>query len=327
MSVTVYGAGGAGINLTRQIAAQVQGDAKNIFSQVDANFVYVDTSESNLAKNGIDKDAVFLFEGVDGSGKVRAENHVIIAKSTLKILQAHKPGTFNIVVCSASGGSGSVIGHSLVAELRKQGEQVVVLIVGSTGSHIEIANTLKTLKSLDKLAHDLSSPIVAHYLENSPGRKRSDVDHNVIGAALMLLMLFGSRHEELDSADLRHWLTYKALGAELIILQFASSPERYEALEDILSVATLALPDVDTSLSPKPSYHTVGLLNKAWTEHPAKFIGTTPVHYALSPAPVVAATKALQALLTEVEQQLGARVRRDSLVKDSDVATDNGLIL
>ena len=117
-NTVVFSCGGAGINIGRQAAA-----VSNEFSE-------------HLRKPGINRDKVFLFEGIDGSGKVRAENHKAIGKSVLKILEQFKPGKFNIIVNSASGGSGSIIGHSILAELKKRGEQVVMILIGSTASHI-----------------------------------------------------------------------------------------------------------------------------------------------------------------------------------------------
>ena len=191
MSTTIYAVGGCGINIGRQAAA-----VSNEFSEHDVFFV--DTSESNLRKPGINRDKVFLFEGIDGSGKVRAENHKAIGKSVLKILEQFKPGKFNIIVNSASGGSGSIIGHSILAELKKRGEQVVMILIGSTASHIEIENTVKTLKSLDALADKVGSPVVMHYLENSATLDRKSIDANAAGAITMLLALFAGVHDELD---------------------------------------------------------------------------------------------------------------------------------
>lgn len=322
--VAIYCTGGAGINignLLSQAPLSNQGFAT-------PQLYYIDTSDSNLRRTKIDMEQVFLFENVDGSGKVRAENHAVISKNILKIIQSFPPTTFNIIVCSASGGSGSVIGHSLAVELRKRGEQVIMVIVGTTGSHIEIENTMKSLKSLDSMAEKMNKPVVVHYLENSESTPRHRVDAQAVEALVMLLGLFSGQHRELDTADLKNWLNHPKLDPQLVSLHFAVTQEAYDCIGEVTTLATLARPEMNTTMTPVPAYQAVGFVPDEWTSEKARvpLIGNEPINYAIGPDLISEIAKSLKKRLDESTARLSARVRRDSL-HDSSEASGDGIIL
>lgn len=95
-----YMAGGTGINIAKQLAAQIKKLDLSIAAQVE--IVLIDTSESNLS--GQKDSSVYLLKGLDGSGKIRKENHQAISRAALNILEKHQPGDLNIVVSSLAGG-------------------------------------------------------------------------------------------------------------------------------------------------------------------------------------------------------------------------------
>jgi cell division GTPase FtsZ len=169
-NVTIYASGGAGINIVGSLPqAGDQGLAK-------AMCYAIDTSKSNLRDSKFSADNLYLFPDVDGSGKVRAENHVLIAKNTKSILQKFKPSAFNIVVSSGGGGSGGVIAGSIVSELMSEDIPVISIVIGSTNSQIEVDNTIKTLKTYDAIAKKYGAPVVVHLLENSLQSSRKMID-------------------------------------------------------------------------------------------------------------------------------------------------------
>mgnify|MGYP001176795926 CR=1 FL=1 len=97
-TMRVYGCGGAGINITSFFnGAGIESGCAEVFP------AYVDTSRSNLRPE-FNEDDVFILENVDGSGKVRRENHEEIANVTRQILLQIPPKDFNVVIFSASGG-------------------------------------------------------------------------------------------------------------------------------------------------------------------------------------------------------------------------------
>ncbi len=316
--VSIYGLGGFGINILKAIPAELS------VGYAEVSPYFIDTSPSNLRNANTTPENTYLFEGIDGSGKVRSENHEVIAKNTLAILQQCKPEAFSIIIHSASGGSGAVIAPAVVAELKKRGEQVVVIMVGSTGSHIEIDNTIKALKTYDVIASRSKSPIAVHYLENEASIPRKSIDQNATMAVLALLALFSGDNDELDTADLRNWLKHSKLNNELVSLQFCHTAEGYADAGTVITVATLARQGTSTGLQPLPAYQAVGFLTEAAD---IDFIEDTPLHFTISSDLITTASKALNAKLKEADTYLNASVQRESLINKDDTVTDTGLVI
>ena len=220
--------------------------------------------------------------------------------------------------------SGSVISPTLAAQIQAAGERVVVVLIGSTSSQIEINNSIKTLMSFDSIAAREKSPIVVHYLENSEEHSRAAIDDAAVAAVKALLVLFSGQNDELDTADLRHWLAHKDLNNELVSLHFCSSQEGYMESGAVVSVATLARAHHNTTLKPLPAYQAVGYLT---TPEELSFIGDTPLHYAISADLITSTHKRLTAKLKEVTDQLNSVVGRERLYDKNANVTDNGLIL
>ena len=68
--VRLYGCGGAGVNIVSNYATRGKepGCAELIPSLID-------TSASNLRSREVPEESVYQVEGLDGSGKIRSENH------------------------------------------------------------------------------------------------------------------------------------------------------------------------------------------------------------------------------------------------------------
>ena len=121
--VRLYAAGGCGLNIGGQLAAHRD---RNETAFANLDIVYVDTSKSNL-RNGIDAANVYLIPDLDGSGKVRSENHAEIGQHIRQILHKFSPADLNIVLSSAAGGSGSVIAPLLASELLASDAPTIVI--------------------------------------------------------------------------------------------------------------------------------------------------------------------------------------------------------
>jgi hypothetical protein len=100
-ALTLYACGGAGINIASAIEQQ-RGVSDVGMAAVET--YYIDTSRSNLLKKSIPAEHVYIFEDMDGSGKKRNTNASVISDNTLALLQKFKPGKFNVVLHSGSGG-------------------------------------------------------------------------------------------------------------------------------------------------------------------------------------------------------------------------------
>lgn len=329
-TIQVYGAGGGASNIIFELEKLHEERAPG-FAIMDT--CYIDTSNSNLRDKNIPADKVYLFDGLDGSGKLRKLNYEDINKQIKSILLKFKPRTFNIVIHTASGGSGSIIGSTLVSELKARGHQVVVIVIGSTDTRIEIDNTIKTLKSYEAIAHKRNSPVVLHYVENTKATPRSEVNKQVKRALSLLSGLFSGTNSELDTADLKNWLEYTTITGgqnKLASLEFAVSKEELEDTGVVVSVATLAMPEMSTRLDQTPAYQAVGYVPNCWragVPNSLNLIDEHPIHFCISDDFIVKSVNNLTSALRNVDDVFASRNARESLLNTGDKPTDTGILL
>lgn len=322
--VQLYACGGAGVNIGKQFE-QFRGSNEVGCAVMD--IVYIDASRANISEN-VPEKFCYLLKGVDGSGKIRRENYQAIADHTREILQLHAPKDLSIVVSSGSGGSGSVIAPSIVSELLERGEQVVVILIGSTDTKLDIDNTLKTLKSYDAIVKKHNKPVVMGYLENnSKTSPRSAVDQAVSRIISSLSYLYSRENDELDSRDLHNWINFNITTAyqpQVAALGIYEGAIPEEVRGSIISVATLATRGEDTFLGFIPDYQCVGLkpdqVNKSLQDIPQ-------LHFVTTSNIAAQAASNLNAKLDELNKAQRARVAAGSIVTDNDDVTDNGLVL
>ena len=321
--ISVYAAGGAGINVCQHFTPFI-GKQEEGFASID--ITYIDTSRSNMNKN-IGLENTYILEGLDGSGKVRAENHKQIAECVLDILQTHKPEDLSIVVSSTSGGSGSVIAPSLVSELLSRGKSVIVMMIGSNDSRIELENTIKTMKSYENISKMRKQPIAAMYFENSKSTPRAQVDKQIQVSIVMLSALFSRQNKELDSADLVNWLNYTKVTSyqpHLVMLEFFSSVIEVQKPAVVISVATLSVDGAETSPGSIVEYQCVGYM----PEEAMKKIDTPhPIHAVLLDGVFNDTHKRLDKMLGELDEARNARIVRSTILSDNDHPTEVGLVL
>ncbi len=321
--IRVFACGGAGVNIAHTLEAYRTAQDASVAA---IETIYVDTSRSN-AHSDVAAEHVYHLEGLDGSGKIRKENHQEIAKRTRDILQKHAAGDLNIVIHSAAGGSGSVIGPSIVSELLDKKAAVIVLTVGSADTRLDADNTLKTLKSYEAIAAVRNAPVVMMYQQNSRDNKRETVDVTLRTAVVCLAILWSGNNRELDSKDLFNFLnfhvptTYKPQLAHLTLV----GPE--EVLENsgaVISVATLATVGQETAITPMPEVQYVGYIAD---DAPTQILSNTPLHFFVTDGITEEVGALLNSTLKNSEAQQHARVQKDGLLTDADQPTSTGLVL
>lgn len=313
----IYGCGGAGINLASFFdnASQEKGVAT-------LHPVYMDTSRSNL-RGKVDEENCFILQNVDGSGKRRAENHQEIANNVRQALLKHKPMDFNVVVFSASGGSGSVFGPLILAELLERGEPAVAVVVGSDESAITADNTMKTLKSLDAISRRVDVPLVMYYAQNDRRGRRSDVDAELKQAIAYLGVLCSRENEELDSRDILHWLQYNkttTVQAGLSLLTICASDEDVKKVQNPISIASILASVDEAGLTVVPEYHCSGYAR-------LELLNGGSCHFVISVDDVPSIATRIQATLRDLEEVRQSRVNNGGLVGGADEISDTGLVL
>lgn len=309
--ISLYGAGGAGINLVSS-----WNDAHNDHATGQAllQVSYVDTSKSNLPVS-VKPETVYVLDGVDGSGKIRSENHVEISRNIRSVLQKHSPGDLSVVVFSASGGSGSVFGPLLMAELINTGNPVIGVVVGSEESKITTENTLKTLKTLEHIAQSKGVPVVISYHHNTAGSKRSDNDKAARRVMAALSVLASRRNTALDTKDIANWLEYTRVASD--IKPQLSLVHVYDKIEDVqnstrpISIAALLKDPDEPTFDVACEYETTGY-PKEW---PDSF---SQLFFVINVDGVPVVEKMVKDRLDSLVKASASRVTRDSMVDGKD---------
>jgi hypothetical protein len=321
-NVMVYACGGGGMNIGSLLEGH-RGNSEVGFANL--NISYVDTSLSNM-RNTIKAENCFILEGVDGSGQVRKENHEQIANNIKAILHKFKPADLNIVISTASGGSGSVIAPLITSELLANDYPTIVITIGSTDTRLFAENTLNTIKSYEGISRMRKKPIVAFYAENGKTASRTQVDNEVCQTVISLCMLYSRENREMDTKDLFNWLHYDkttsfpAQLSSLIVFKENTNAD----VGNVISVATLASANSITNYASMPEYQCVGYLPETITP---SLLEQTPVHFVVCDGIFSQVASNLQKLLREVELAQGARSQRGTILGTTDVVSSSGLIL
>lgn len=328
----IYGAGGFGINIASLFDRSPDNQEPGYAT---AHPVYVDTSRSNL-KADLNDEHIFILDGVDGSGKIRRENHAQIGKSIKNLLQAHKPENFNVVIFSASGGSGSVFGPLIIKELLEQNLPVVAIIVGSDESAITAENTHNTLKSLESIAELAKLPVVMFYEHNDRGVKRSEVDEAVIQAVGRLSMLASRQNVGLDTRDITNWAQFTrpvpGVRPRLALLGIYDNNDDVDNIDRPIAIASLYRTSDDDKINVVPDYHCEGYpsLPPGDPVSTGRTDGTTAfkvLHYVVTIDGVQVIAKKVGEKVRAINEHRNARVDHDSIVSDRDAVSADGLIL
>jgi hypothetical protein len=320
-TIAIYGAGGFGINITQQFQ-RFAGQKDPGFAKITPYFI--DTSKSNMLDEV--PENTYLFDGLDGSGKLRSSNYAVISERCKEILHKFKPADVNIVVHSAAGGSGSTAGPVLVSELLSRNETVIVLLGGSTASKIETENTKKTLQSYEVISQKRDKPVICFYRENTKDTPRGAVDNQMQTAVVILAAIFSGANRELESADLGNWINYNRVTSyspKLNLLEFHSGTIKLNKGQSLISLATLTDDNHDSGTEVPVEYQCVGYVSP---EAQKAISMEMPIHASIVGGVFNETVARLEARLA-VYDEARAVVVEKSIIKNSSASTDDGLIL
>lgn len=198
--LTFYPCGGFGLN----VLAKFKREMARTENAKNANIYGIDFSTNNLPEDG-------CFEVMTkqrGSGKYRGTNVDGIYEYVESFMTKYKPSEFNIVVFSTSGGSGSMLGPSVVRWLLMNNYPVVCLTLDDTTSDIENENSVKTYMTLDNIRMEVNKPIIFHDISNKPNATRFETDLDVCTALNLLSLMLDDEHGELDYEDISNFLNF-----------------------------------------------------------------------------------------------------------------------
>lgn len=309
-----YYCGGAGVNIGRKMA-----DLEPTAYTRDTQSVMVDTSSANV-RDGLE---VVRLGNREGSGGVRKTNADDIIREVPGFLNQYRPATFNVVVFSAAGGSGSAIGPSIVSELLNRGKSVVAVVIGTSHSQLDMHNTINTIKSLEAIAHTRQKPVVIRYVENDAENTRDYNDKRVMSALVHFGVLFSDSNWELDTEDLHNWLNYTKLTdspPRLVTLSIVGANNEYPT-SPVLTAVTLTETAGEHPLPGEYVHQYVGRINH---EHVVAIGGALPVHYLVTDG-IEETFSRLTRRLKSIRGTAATLANRSTLLEDDDISS-NGLV-
>lgn len=326
-NITLYAAGGCGINIAKMI--EPFRDVEEV-GMATITPVYIDTSLSN--SKGLPQEFTWVFEGMDGSGKVRAENYQEITRHVRSILQKYPPADLAIVLSSAHGGSGSVIAPSLVSELLADNVPTIVINIGGTDSALEIKNTLNTLKSYEGVAQKRETPVAMAYFQNSKETPRATVDRSVTELISTVMTVFSRENSELDSMDLANFLRFDkvtSFKSPRVVGLVRYLTDQTENIDDVttgnvISVVTLLKPGSALDLNFTPDYQAIGFLPEKVN---SQILGIAPLSLVTLVNTPAMVAKDMAARLAVIDKAIKARVDNGPILSNSDKPTDTGIVL
>lgn len=307
----VYAAGGTGMNLGTQITSPTH------------DVCYIDTSSSNLS-DIMDADKVHKLQDVDGSGKNRKEHYDKILPEMDTVMDRFPPAIFNIVLFSAAGGSGSVIGPLVLKALLQEGHAAIAVVVGSDESSITVTNTINTLKSLESISAMTSQPVIMAYHENTTGVPIQAIDDEVLFVAEALGELANQNNHGLDTQDLVNWVQYPkvAPGIPPQLSALAIFDSRQAAANQVEPIAIASLYEDPSKNNPfgTPYYTTVGYPRE--TSSIAE-----QLHFVINTADIEETFTRLSERQIDLNKVLSGYRQRRSRVDVDDNLTGDGLVL
>lgn len=311
INTRIYCCGGTGINLGSMITSPV------------IETCFIDASRSNRPAQ-LDQEKVHYIPGLEGSGSNPAQNFKVISDNIPEILEKFPPADFNIVLSSAGGGSGSVIGRIILRNLLQKKAATVIVLIGDGSSSTYLKNTINTLKSLELLSLNSDQPVVMSYHQNNQGVSRSDVNQEVLFAIEALGVMANQDNDELDVADVTNWQQYNKVTAvhpQLSCLNIHTSRRDAMTVAEPVSILSLWPSKDEMNAFGDAQYVTNGFprnLDQMVAEQ---------LHFIINIPGIEEINTALTDRQNELDRKQGKYRQRNTIVDVDDIPTDGDMIL
>lgn len=313
-NIKLYACGGAGINVGSNFE-NYRDHIEPGMATIDT--VYFDSSKSNL-KPSLPADKIYRLPDADGAGKERGHLTPAMLKYAKEMLQKHKPGYINVVLSSASGGTGSVMAAAVINELLAQDQLVIAITIGVLDSGTEIRNTLATFKTFEGLVAANKKPLAVAYFENNKLTPPSEVDTKINELVVAISVLFSRQNEGLDTRDMYNFLNfdrmtpYKAHAAGLEA--FAGTLDA-DTHKDTITVASAVTNKDARGIDFVVPYTCYGVLP---AQIEKEIIEQAPVHLVTKAFPFNAISGRLKGLLDEMEKAAAAFTTRSEVLDGNE---------
>lgn len=300
------------------------GGATNIGQQLDTQMsrCYIDTSQSNRTRD-LPADDCFFIPDLDGAGQDRRQNYRDIAPAIAPIIERFTPGDFNIVLFTAGGGSGSVIGPLIMRYLLEHGHTAVAVAVGADDTKKAVENTLGTIKTLETQSATLGQPVVVSYHENAVGQAYHNVDDDVLFALHALERLSDQDNHGLDTADVHNWTQFQRVtGFHPQLASLLICDQRKEAAAVVEPIAAVSLYRDRDLMVPygNAAYHTNGFPRSGDLGE------VEQLHFIINTADLEGIVSHLTERQVELNKAHSGYRQRQALTDVDDDVTEDGMV-
>lgn len=200
--IRIYACGGTGINITSQVRS-----LQVIKEAAVPKIVYCDTSTSNLL-TGFEKDDKFILSNVNGSGRLRKENAMGIRNAIPELIKEYPPEELNLIVCSASGGTGSTYAIELGKTLLADGHPTIIHLVVTSEDARATLNSMQTIKQFNHIATTLNIPVLLDIANQAESTDSPTVDTEVLRKIAATLMVGSGLNAGLDVRDVSNFVYF-----------------------------------------------------------------------------------------------------------------------
>lgn len=319
--IRIYNTGGAGIGVGKYFEGA---RGKHEDGIADLFPVYIDASTASTF--GVPEDHFYQLPGSIGSGGVRKFNAPEIVRHTGEILQKFPPMETNVIIHSSTGGSGSVMGPSIVSELLAQRKNVIIYAISSDDTLNYIENSIGTVESYASICELRETGVVLNLLQNGIDGKVEDIDRMVRRDVACLTSLFSGNNKNLDARDLYNFLHFSdvtTFAPQVASLSVHRGKVVVENDSSIITVATLNKDLDDTRLDYPVEFQRVGVpMSEDFQQDGLAW----PLHFVITDGYLDKIMKKLRKQKADFELKASARVVRNNLSDGSKKALPNGLV-
>lgn len=320
-AIRLYNTGGGGIGVGKYFEPerdQVNPGYARLFP------VYMDTSKASVF--GVPDEFFFKLPETNGSGGVRKYNGADIIRYTGEMLQKFPPMEHNIVIHTSTGGSGSVMGPSIVSELLAQGKSVIVFVIGGDDTKNFIENSIATMESYGNIAKLRECGLITRYLQNGLDGTIEEVDKAIQLDISCLAVLYSGQNKNLDDRDLHNWARFvdvTTYGPQVGELSIHKQSLDLQPGSNLISVATLNGDLNNTRLNHPVEFQRVGVpMTIVTKQEPLMY----PLHFAVTDGYLDKVIRNLSRQLADYNTKAEARVIRNELGNSNKPAQKNGIV-
>lgn len=325
MRTIIHACGGCGVNITAT-ELDLFKHQPEIYGEVVTK--YIDTTKADIDEyDFINENDVHIIssgklnDSVDGAGGVREALDRYITEDIKNYVDRLKidKKDIHIVLSSASGGSGSLIGPRLIHNLKMLNLPVIYIMVTDTSSIVYTENSLKTAKHIEIAGNKYNYSIPTIMVDN---KDPIDVVNSRVSLQVeQLAILFNGMHKSIDSTDIAMFVSnaYDKEVTGLVTLSIHTNDTISKLTDSLITTLRVLTTDrlykIDTTILPKVKQYKIGYPNEQVTNTITDVGLTMPLYFAIT---ANSALVKLDAIKSDLNKKSKIKEDKKSFIDDDE---------